>query len=220
MDTLMHLSWQQILMRLTLVPVLVASVIGVLRFHRLPNNLRYLAAGVAFFLFPMGLLGLAMMMMKRNNLFLMPIYTVGELLILGLVYHATMRSRRFTWLVVALVTGFVAYLLYDSQAGPSPDRFRPGQQVIQGLMVLLMVGLYFRRLLHDLQVRRLWEEPMFWVSVGLCIYFAAYLQIALFSNYLLRYSKQLNMNIWTVHSLLFIVLYLCYCRALWLPPKK
>ena len=220
MDTSVPLNLQQILVRLTLVPVLVASVIGVLRFHRLPDNLRYLAAGVAFFLFPMGVLGLGLMTMQRNNLFLMPIYAVGELLILLLVYHATMQSRLFTRLMVVLFLGFVGYLVLDSMGVQALTRFRPGQQVIQSILILLMVGFYFRRLLHELQVRRLWQEPMFWVSAGLCIYFLGYLQIALFSNYLLRYSRQLNMNIWAVHSLLFIVLYLCYCRALWVPPKR
>ncbi|MFD2784091.1 hypothetical protein [Hymenobacter rubripertinctus] len=220
MDTFVHLPLQQILMRLTLVPVFAASIIGLVHFRHLPANLRYLAAGVAFFLLPMGVLGLVLLLLQRNNLFLMPIYTVGELLILGLVYQATMQSRLFTRLMLALIIGFIGYLVLDSMGVQALTRFRPGQQVIQSVLILLMVGFYFRRLLHELQVRRLWQEPMFWVSAGLCIYFLGYLQIALFSNYLLRYSRQLNMNIWAVHSLLFIVLYLCYCRALWAPPKR
>ncbi|SHJ28689.1 hypothetical protein SAMN02745146_2764 [Hymenobacter daecheongensis DSM 21074] len=215
-----HLPLQQILMRLTLLPVLAASLIGLVRFRHLPPNLRYLAAGVGFFLLPMGLLGLLLLVLHRNNLFLMPIYTLGELGILAAVYHRTLHSVFFTRLMLWLTAGFASYAVVDLLAATMLTRFRPGQQVLQSVLILAMVGFYFRQLLNELQVKRLWQEPMFWVSAGLCIYFLGYLQIALFSNYLLRYSRQLNMNIWAVHSLLFIVLYLCYCRALWVSPKS
>ena len=62
---------------------------------------------------------------------------------------------------------------------------------------------------------------MFWVSTGLLIYFLGYLQIALFSNYLLQhYSVQFNRNVWAVHTLLSIVLHSCYCLALWMRPQR
>jgi len=84
-----------------------------------------------------------------------------------------------------------------------------------------MVGLYFWKLLSELQVRYLAKEPMFWVSTGLLVYFLGYLQIALFSNYLLQhYSLQFNRNVWAVHTLLSIVLHSCYCVALWMRPQK
>jgi hypothetical protein len=61
---------------------------------------------------------------------------------------------------------------------------------------------------------------MFWVSTGLFIYFLGYVQIALFSNYLLRYSQQLNLTIWVIHALLYMLLYSCYSLALWMRPQK
>ena len=214
------MSFQQIMMRLTLAPVVLASIIGLLGFRHRPRNLRFLAAGIFGFILPLELLVFLLLSLHRNNLFLIPIYTVGELWLLALVYQHTLHSAAFTRLVPWLVAGFACYALFDSMRTPALAQFQPGQQVLQSILVLLMVGLYFRKLLNDLVVINLWQEPMFWVSVGLCIYFLGYLQIALFSNYLLNYSRQLNMNVWAVHSLLFIVLYLCYCRALWLPPRK
>jgi hypothetical protein len=214
------MSFQQIMMRLTLAPVVLASIIGLLGFRYRPRNLRYLAAGIFGFILPLELLVFLLLSLQRNNLFISPIYTVGELWLLALVYQHTLCSAAFTRLVPWLVGGFACYALFDSVRTSALAQFQPGQQVLQSILVLLMVGLYFRKLLNDLVVINLWQEPMFWVSVGLCIYFLGYLQIALFSNYLLNYSRQLNMNVWAVHSLLFIVLYLCYCRALWLPPRN
>jgi len=216
---LLHLSLHELLMRLTLVPVAVAALLGFLRFRRLPLNLRYLTGLLAFVL-PLNLLGLALMLQHRNNLFLMPVYTVGEFCLLAIVYRYTLNSPRFTRWLPWLVGAFTLYVLLDSLFAHQLTQFRPGQQVIQGVLVLCLVVLYFRKLLAELQVLRLRAEPMFWVSTGLFFYYLGYLQIALFSNYLLRFSDRLNMTIWSVHSLLFIVLYCCYCRALWLIPAR
>ncbi len=207
-------------MRLTLVPVVLASLIGLVGFRRRPRNLRYLAAGLAGVVLPLELLMFALLSLHRNNLFLIPIYTVGELWLLALVYRHTLQLPLFTRLVPWVVAGFAGYALFDSVLGMRLSQFRPGQQVLQSLLVLGMVGLYFRKLLSELVVINLQKEPMFWVSAGLLIYFLGYLQIALFSNYLLNYSRELNMDVWAVHSLLFIVLYLCYCRALWPTLRK
>jgi hypothetical protein len=216
----MSLTPQELLFRLTLVPVFVAALIGGVRLRRLQPSLRYLALGIIGFILPLEVLGLFLLLQHRNNLFLMPIFTIGELWLLALVYRATLQSAAFTRSLPWVVGGFATYAVLDSLVGADLTRFRPGQQVVQSILVLGFVGLYFRKLLQELAVHRLGREPMFWVSTGLLIYFLGYLQIALFSNYLLHYSDALNMNIWAVHSLLFILLYCCYSMALWLRPQK
>lgn len=219
MTDLISLTLPEVLVRITPVPVALAAIIGAVRFRWLPLNLRYLT-GLLGFVLPLNLLGLVLLVLHRSNLFLMPLYAVGEFWLLALVYDKTLRSPTFTRLMPGLVGGFAAYSLFDSLYVGSLAQFRPGQQVIQCVLILVLVGLYFRKLLHELRVRHLKREPMFWVSAGLVIYCLGYLQIALFSNYLLQYSAQLNKNVWMVHSLLFIVLYCCYSLALWLPSRK
>ena len=62
---------------------------------------------------------------------------------------------------------------------------------------------------------------MFWVSTGALLYFLGKLQIGLFSNYTMRhYSQELNLWMWTIHALLLLILYSCYCLALWTHPQK
>ncbi|MFD2720674.1 hypothetical protein ACFST9_18275 [Hymenobacter monticola] len=207
------------MLRLSLVPIAVATVIGTLRFRQLPVNLRYLA-GLLWFVMPLQILAFVLMLLQRNNLFVMPIWNIGEFSLLALVYSHTLQSKPLTRALPWVVGGFAAYALFDSLYVGALTQFRPGQQVLQNLLVLVLVGLYFRKLLQELHVQQLKREPMFWVSAGLTIYCLGYLQIALFSSYLLRYSEQLNMNVWMVHSLLFIMLYCCYSVALCLPQKK
>lgn len=196
-----------------------AGIVGIIRFRRLPQNLRYLAA-LGWFIFPIELLGQILGSMHRNTLFLMPIYTVGEFSFLALIYRQTLQSASFTRIIPWLLVGFSSYALLDSLLFSSSTLFRPGQEVVESVLVLGFVGLYFRKLLYELQVKSLKQEPMFWVSVGLFLYFLGYLQIALFSNYMLRYSIQLSASIWAINSILHILLHSCYCLALWMRPAK
>lgn len=213
------LALSQLLMRLTVVPVVVAGLIGLGRFRQLPPNLRYLA-GVAWLIFPLEIAQYVLLVQHRNNLFLIPIATAGEFALLAMVYRYTLHSVRFTRVVPWLVVGFTAYVAVDSLFLSDLTWFRPVQQVLKSVLVLGLVGLYFRKLLNELVVKALTREPMFWVSTGLFFYFVVYLQIGLFSNYLLHYSRQLNSSIWMVHSLLFMGLYCCYSLALWMHPPK
>jgi hypothetical protein len=218
MDHLLPQNFPQLLARLTFVPMVAAGVIGLVRFRHFPLNLRYLT-GLLWFVIPMNFVGFYYMLQRSNNLFLMPAYAAVELLLLAVVYGLTLHSAAFTRALPWVVSGFVAYVLFDSLLTPTLLVFRPGQQVIQGLLVLVFVGLYFRKLLNELHVQDLKRDPMFWVSGGLFFYFSGYLLIALFSNFLLKYNR-LAENIWAVNSMLFILLYSCYSVALWLSPKS
>jgi hypothetical protein len=213
------LSLPQILVRLTLVPMAIAAVIGVVRFRHLPVNLRWLT-GLILFLLPLSTLGFMLMLQRQNNLFIMPIYTAGEFALLALVYGHTLQSGTFNRVVPWLVGAFAAYVLFDSLYPANLTVYRPGQQVVQALLVLCFTLLYFRKLLRELRATYLWQDPMFWVSAGLLLYFLGYIQIALFSNFLLHYSQEFAQLVWAIHSCLFIILYGCYSLALCLPPRK
>ena len=191
-----------------------AAAIGAWHYRRLAPPLRYLA-WLAWFELPLEALGSTLAFYRQNNLFIMPFYTVGELVLLALVYGAAVRSVTFHRVMPWLVGLFIGYTIFDCLLAPNLAWFKPGQQVLQGLLILSMVALYFRQLLQDAQVARLSREPMFWVSVGLALYFLGYLEIALFSNYMLQhYSLVFNQKIWTVHFVISLFLHGCYCRAM------
>ncbi|RZK47453.1 MAG: hypothetical protein EOO59_17840 [Hymenobacter sp.] len=198
--------------------VVSAAVLGGWRYRRLAPPLRYLA-WLAWFELPLEVLGIGLALYQQNNLFIMPLYTVGELVLLALAYGAAVRSAGLHRVLPWLVGAFIGYTIFDCLLAPDLTWFKPGQQVLQSLLVLGMVVLYFRQLLHDARVVRLGREPMFWVSGGLALYFLGYLQLALFSNYMLRhYSLQFNKNVWTVHTVLSLILHSSYCVALALRP--
>ncbi|MDJ0366194.1 hypothetical protein QMK33_13630 [Hymenobacter sp. H14-R3] len=200
--------------------LLVAALVGGLRFKKLPTNLRYLVALVGLEVATEAL-SYTLSLFHQPNLFIMPIFAAGEIWLLALVYDKTMNWLSFSRVRPWLAGSFAAYCIVDSLLSPEMARFKPALLVVESLLVLGLVGLYFRKLLSELRVTNLSREPMFWVSIGLVINHLGNLQIYLFSNLLLtNYSRQLNLNIWAIHALLLVILYSCYCVALWIRPQK
>ncbi len=193
---------------------------SLMRFRRLPANLRYLTGVVALEVIS-EIAGSTLKHYHRPNLFIGPIFAAGELWLLALVYDKTLRYPGFSRVRPWLAGAFVVYCALDSWLFPEAARFKPALQLLESFLILGMVGLYFRKLLNELRVTRLDREPMFWVSVGLVINHLGKSQIYLFSNFLLtHYSNQLNLDIWAIHALLLVVLYSCYLVALWIRPQN
>lgn len=156
-----------------------------------------------------------------DNLWLVPIDTLIEVALLSWAYAWALNSAGFKRWQPWAIGAFGAYVALSSGLALEPARFKPGILLTGCLLELGMVGLYFRKLLNELRVPSLAQEPMFWVSTGVLLYAISKLFIALFSNYMLEhYSQKLSLTVWTIHGLLTIVLYLCYLRALWLRPQK
>jgi hypothetical protein len=200
--------------------LLAAALVGGLRFKELPTNLRYLVALVGLEVVT-EILTYTLHAYHQPNLFVNPIFAAGEIWLLSLVYDNALSLPAFSRVRPWLAGAFVLYCALDFLFAPEVARFKPSLQLIESLLVLALVALYFRKLLHELQVTRLDQEPMFWVSVGLVISNLGKSQIYLFSNFLLaNYSKQLNIDIWAIHALLLVILYSCYCVALWIRPQN
>lgn len=214
--------------RLTIVPVIIASLIGLTRYRRLPPSLRYLTLLACFdtlMELTTIMLGtdIARKSLKINtNLFLFPFISIGEVTLLALAYRQVLQSVSFNKILPWLLGLFSAYALFVSFSQWGMARYAVGLSTIVNLLLLGLAGLYFRKLLNELHVEQLRTDPFFWVSAGLAVYGLGNLLISLFSNYLItHYSVQLQMIIlWGVRNVFNVILYLSYCWALWIASPK
>ncbi len=206
--------------------VVAAGVSGLIRFRRLPLSLRYVAL-VAGFDMVMELMSLALTWVVRHkylksNLFMGPLSAIGEVALLALAYREVLQSATFNRLMPWVVGLFSVYALVDTFAGLSVIHYATSVQITADLLQLGLAMLYFWKLLNELRVERLRQEPFFWVSVGLVVYVLGDLLITLVSNYLLtHYSQNLQiMIILAIRPLFLSTLYCAYTLALWMRPQK
>jgi len=202
---------------------ILASLIGLARYRQLPLSLRYLTL-LACFDSVMELTAKLVhdVLHLKNNLFLFPIISIGEIVLLALTYRQVLQSAIFNKIAPWLLGLFTAYALVVSFTQFGIARYAVGLATIMNLLLLGIAGFYFNKLLNELHVEQPLRDPFFWVSAGLAVYGMGNLLIYLFSNYLItRCSIQLQfLVLWGVRNLFNAALYLAYCWALWIAPPK
>lgn len=214
----MSTSTQKIVIFLAFLPVLLATIVAIVRFKKLEAPLRFLCF-LVFFSLTTELVSRILWIYKIPNLFLLPMYTTVEFSLIAWVYHLALRQYTFGRWIPRLLVGFIlcsgAIIAWEGFS-----RFNDYQRFIESVLILGFVIYYFYKVLQEAAIIYLEHTPLFWVSSGLFIYFSGNIFIFILSNYILSYSKQLNYQAWIIHAMLNIVLYVFYSLALWINPRK
>lgn len=200
----------------SVVPLVLATVLSLLRFHHLSRTMRYLAM-LLWWMMATEVVSRVLWYHHAPNLFLRPIYNTGECVLLVLLYSQALQSRKLTYFLYALGSLFCAYSLLDALVLNKGLSFRPLPEAGRILLLLLLVSLYFRKLLNELRIQRLELDPMFITSLGLVVDALGTALILLLSDYLLRHaSKSFNATVWAIHAFLLAFLTSCYGLAIFL----
>lgn len=184
--------------------------IGIARWKRLTGDQRSLVAWVAFVV-PFSLLSEYVGRRYGNNLPLYHLYAFLEFFFLYWLFRRVLR-RIPLWAVLLPAVSFVGVGLWGAIENPFsvPDRLLSLESVI-------LVGcalLFFYRALRSLEVQRIEQTFMFWISVAVLLCFAGNLLLYIFSNSVAEASDRVYFSVWTIHTLFTILLYLLYTVAL------
>lgn len=206
----------ELLIKWSIAPLVAATILSLLRFHRLSRTMRYLAV-LLWWMMATEVVSRLLWYHHLPNLFLRPLYNTGECILLVLLYAQALKAPKTRNVLYALGGLLCLYSLLDTLTFGKGVSFRPLQEAGRILLILLLVSLYFKKLLDELRILRLELDPMFLTSLGLLIYALGTSLILLFSNYMLHHaSKSFNTTIWTIHALLLSFLTSCYGLAIFL----
>lgn len=86
------------------------------------------------------------------------------------------------------------------------------------IMIILSVGFFFMSL-KRMQYQRIEQSAMFWISIGVLIYFASIFVMFTFLNWLISLNYENASDLFTMNRLLNIIHYLCFNIALWMKPE-
>lgn len=202
--------------------VLITSVVGVVRYRQLPLSLRYLALLACFEALMKIVCLLFFNIFHVANLFLFPFISVSELTLLALAYRQVLQSDTFSRVMPWVLGLSSAYALLANLPHLHTSHYTTSLSIISDLLTIALAGLYFRKLLNELQVERLRLDPFFWVSAALVVHGLGDLVIVLFSNYLISHCSLLlqKLVLLGVRNIFNLLLYVSYFLALALRPPK
>jgi hypothetical protein len=210
---------QQFIFTYSVVPVVVATAVGLVRYRRLGPAPRYLVPLLVACLV-MEVASRTLKYYQQPNLFLAPIDTAIEFTLLALMYRRALWPSALSRLVPLLLGAFLLGSALTYSPRLDTVQFSPVQHFLESVLVLTFVGFFFHREINRAAVTNpLEREPMLWISTALLLYFLSNIFIFLSSNYVLGLSKELSRQVWAIHALLYIFTNVLYTVALCVRPR-
>ena len=164
---------------LTVSLAIIAGLIGLVRYRWLVPSLRLVALLAIFDALAELTISSLTNLLRTPNLFIVPFVIVGEVVLAALAYRQALQSASFSRALPWLLGLFGTYALLERLLQLSATRHLVSLEIISNLLQLSLTGLYFQKLLNELQVKRLWADPFFWLSVALAVYGLGNLLISL-----------------------------------------
>jgi hypothetical protein len=155
-------------------------------------------------------LGLA----KLNNYFLFHLYIPLEFGMFLLVFRGEKLffARRNLlwgiWLTLAAVSAVNA--VRDNGWSQMPVV----PFLLEGILLVLAGCLYFWQVFREMKIWRVETQSMFWVAVGIWVYFLGGMLIVVFDGYLQNVTESTYLLVWGIHSSLVILTGILFAIAL------
>lgn len=132
---------------------------------------------------------------RTNNLPLLHIYTYFEFILLYIIFSfhiVPLRNKTLKWFSIIL---FGILVGTDAILRHKLFKFNDISRSVETLIIISFCITYFYALLKNLPNRYLERTPMFWINVGLLLYFSSSLFIFIFSNYVLNIEENTLMEL-------------------------
>ncbi|WP_273210382.1 hypothetical protein [Runella zeae] len=154
-----------------------------------------------------------------NNLILIHFYTVFELNIIALFYHALFGRFYPRWLVPSLMVFFTVFAVVSSIFFQKLTEFNTYARGLECVLVIVFSMMYFYKMLIELNTKRPEKCPIFWINTGFLFYFAGSLVLFILSNAILNENKAFNYMSWGLHACVFALLHIFIGIGLWYSPR-
>lgn len=151
---------------------------------------------------------------EGSNLPFFHVYILVEALIVFQVFRLMLGNQNKGRIWLLLGTGFTALWIINVFTGKGWWDFPDYIHALEALIVLVLVFLWFRKMLKEKLVLRPERTFEFWMCAGMLIYFSGNFLMFLFSQFVLSAGREVFLAIWKVNAILNIILYSIYTVAL------
>lgn len=152
--------------------------------------------------------------MPENNLPFFYCYILIEFLFLSVLFSELLENfipKRITkGVIIGFTMAWLVVVIWPGNIWTYPDYLHFAESVL----ILVFAGSYFYKVFVESKILQLEKEFSFWLSAGLIVYFSSNTLLFLFSDLVARHGGEVFNQIWTVHALITILLYLSYTIAL------
>ena len=152
---------------------------------------------------------------SKPNLYLLHLYTILEFLILLWFYSIILKRfiPRFVFLLLAIL--FPLFAITDSLLLGNIYTSNIYGRSVEALIFIFLSVSWFVKTVTSNENTRLSFPWINYINFGFFIYFSGSSILFSFQGFVTELAKPLRMNIYSIHSLLLVILYLLITMGLW-----
>ncbi len=210
-------EWADLITYFSTASILLPILISIFRWQQI-NPLQRLIAYLAGITLIGELVILIAAYQLGNNLPFIHLFTVIQFIVLSQIFKRGLVPFISSSIIQGLVLFIIGLALVDAIWLNGIYNFNSYARPLASL-ILISLGLAFLyKTLSELKIRSLEREPLFWITVGVLLYFSGNLIIFISTNYV-KISNQALLTLWSVHAIFNIILNTTYAIALWVRPR-
>jgi hypothetical protein len=152
----------------------------------------------------------------QNNLFLLHQYTVEELVMLTLFYSYLLKPLLQQRVFISIIAVFCICAALNAIFLQPLKAHNTYTRSLESLIIMVWTILYFYlRLREDPETEVRHRPGLLLINAAFLLYFAASLLLFSLSNFLDEGKKETRLNLWAVHALASIIMYILIAVGLW-----
>jgi hypothetical protein len=155
----------------------------------------------------------------QPNMHIANMYVVLEMVILTFIYRDNLKdilSHKVIETTLLVFSIFAVWNMYNIQGFYEINSY---SRTLESVLMIIFSLMYFYKIMQKLESDNLVKEPMFWLNAGVLLYFSANVFIFVFSSFVSKYSKDLNVIIWAIHAVFYAIFFIMLSTALWAVPQ-
>ncbi|MEM9920606.1 MAG: hypothetical protein AAF990_21085 [Bacteroidota bacterium] len=154
-----------------------------------------------------------------SNLPLIHLFTALQFTLLSLILAKALRPLFPERFFQILIPTFLGFAIIDAFFLNGLYNFNSFARPLASSILLFLALSFFYKTLKELKIKSLEREPLFWLCIGIVIYFSGSLLIFLLTNYV-KTSNEVLRTLWGIHAIFNIILNTSYSIILWIKPTS
>ena len=140
---------------------------------------------------------------------------------LGLVYFFAFDEAFNRHLITWVVGAGILFTVADAMFIEGLRQFNSYSRTVESIILILTALAFFYQLINRLDLTFIDKQPMFWISVGVLIYFSGNVFLFMLQRAMIASGESDFSLYWIIHSCLNIIANFAYSIAfLCKPPSK
>ncbi len=145
---------------------------------------------------------------SRYNAIIYNLYHVINFVLLFIIYKSFIKQKKYKFCVSLFIVIYLVTFLVNAFYENYLTEFQTVPHIVASALILICITFYFAELLKSIKVLHTNRNLMFWISIGLLIFFVGNIPFRIARNY---YGDKTDISIlFVINIILTIVMNVCF----------